>query len=123
MRTALASLSLFAGILAAPASGAHAADLAVTPPHGGLETTFIIDGRGFTPGQALDIAVQAPNGTVIPAATPGRVVVADGDGDFSLELTPSVDLTGKPAGAWLVQACVMGTDECAEAKLVVSPRD
>jgi hypothetical protein len=100
---------------------AIAASLTVTPSSGSRDDTFTITGVGLAPGLAVDVSFRSPTGEVFSDSGRGKVVVADGDGDFSLDVVPSSDFVGQSAGSWLIQACVSGTDDCAQANFDVVP--
>lgn len=115
MRALISALLVSAAVLILVYAPARAASIAVSPPAGDQDATFTIAVEGLTPGLTLDIAFRSPNGELISAATPKPVLVADGDGDFSFEITPAKDLARIAAGSWLVQICATGTDECVQA--------
>jgi hypothetical protein len=99
------------GPLVAPAS---AASVSISPPAGSQNETFTISGEGLQPGLALDVNFKSPGGTVFSTAAMNKVVVVDGDGDFSFDVNPVTDFKGESAGTWLVQVCVTGTDDCVQ---------
>jgi hypothetical protein len=115
LRTLIVVLLLCVSTLSAPAAVVQAAGVAVTPAAGSADDTFTIAGEGLSPGMALDIVYQSPGGAVLPATPIGMVVVVNDDGEFTFDITPATDFTEPAVGKWLVQVCVTGTDECAEA--------
>lgn len=112
--------SLLAGVLLAAVSfstllaPADAAGVSITPASGNQSETFTIAGEGLTPGMALDINFKSPSGEVFSTAALNKVVIVDPDGDFAFEVVPASEFAGQPAGNWLVQVCVTGTDQCVQ---------
>jgi hypothetical protein len=103
--------------MVAPAS---AASVSITPPNGDQNDTFTVSGEGLQPGLALDINFKSPGGTVFSTAAMNKVVIVDGDGDFSLDILPARDFAGESEGSWMVQVCVTGTDDCVQTDFQIA---
>src|SRR4051812_29777565 len=114
LRSLIAALLLSAVTVVPMVAPASAASVSITPPAGHQSETFTVSGEGLQPGLALDVNFKSPGGTVFSTAAMNKVVVVDGDGDFSFDVNPSTDFSGESEGGWLVQVCVTGTDDCVQ---------
>jgi len=120
MRTFVAA-ALAAAVLVAPfAAPANAQSISISPPGGAQDQPFTISGEGLPAGLALDVNFQSPSGEVFSTAAMDKVVVVDPSGAFTFEVTPSTEFEGQPAGSWLVQVCVTGTDQCVQTDFNIS---
>jgi hypothetical protein len=119
MRRILAVLAIVAlGVVAVAAHGAPAhaqtPGITVTPGSSNQFDTFVFSGSGFAPGTELEERYTSPDGEVFTYYINGQpaVVVAGGDGTFSVEVRPSVDFSGAREGRWLVSFCIVGGGDC-----------
>src|SRR3954470_20544048 len=120
VRTLLAALVLSAALLLPTVAPASAAGVSISPPSRDQGDTFTVSGDGLAPGLALDINFKSPGGNVFSTAAMNKVVIVDGDGEFSLDVLPACDFAGESEGTWLVQVCVTGTDDCVQTDFEIA---
>jgi hypothetical protein len=107
---------------APPAAHAQSPSISVTPAGGSQFDTFTFVGSGFAPGTELAEAYVSPDGESFTFVINGQpaVVVADADGNFTVEVRPSVDFQGAREGTWGVAFCVVGGSDCWTATIDIS---
>lgn len=81
----------------------------VSPSSGSQYDTFTFTGTGFAPGANLSEVYTDPSGQqytfYVAGTTTPTVIVADGDGNWQVTVTPATDFSGAYAGIWTVAFC------------------
>ena len=97
--------------------------VAVSPSSGTQDDIFAFAGVGFSPGELIDETYTDPSGqqyTFYASDGSPTVIVADGDGNWTVTVHPAVDFQGAYAGTWLVSFCTEDTAQCFSGTIDVS---
>jgi hypothetical protein len=102
-------------VLALPAA-AQSQTVTIAPASGSQADTFTVACVcGMVPGLALDVRFVSPEGDASSTAALDQAVAVGGDGNFEFNFVPASEFAGNQMlGIWKVQACVSGTDDCAQ---------
>ncbi|GIW05329.1 MAG: hypothetical protein KatS3mg060_0134 [Dehalococcoidia bacterium] len=118
------SLAIVASLLpvALPAVAAQPARfVALEPATGTLDTTFIVTGTGFLPGEAAIHRFTAPDGTVSPADRELLDVhFADEQGVFQFQFVPLQEFATPVPGPWKLTVCLTDRRTCATLDFTIT---
>lgn len=104
------------------ASPATAPQVTFSPTSGGKDDTYTIEGTGFPAGAILVMAMAGPDGTTYSAWASGRpwAIVADSDGYWSEDVTPSSDFYAPYKGVWTFAVALTDSNDVWKGTITVT---
>lgn len=125
VRRWLLALLALAWLVVQAGAVAHAEGEAVTvtPGAAAQQDQFVFDGKGFRPGDLVDVTFTAPDGREFPLYVNGvkASLLVHPDGGFRLVAQPSVVFVGAPFGAWRASFCAGAACQVVSFEVVPPP--